>query len=50
MRFTDSKKRAPLGLIGLGIVLVVGIVLILSFCTFQPTPRSVQKTITFEVD
>ena len=50
MRFTESKKRFPIGLIGLGIIMVVGIVLILSFCTFQPAPKTVQKTIVFEAD
>ena len=48
MRFTDSKRRMPLVLIIL-VVVVLG-VLALGFCQFGPTPKTVQKTIVFEAD
>ena len=49
MRFAESKRRYPwLLLIVLGIVLVV--FLVLGFCEFKPTVKTVQKTIVFEAD
>ena len=48
MRFTDTKKRKSWILV-VGII-VVGLVLILSFCQFEPTPQTVRKTIVFEAD
>ncbi|MBO7484117.1 MAG: hypothetical protein J6T55_03245 [Alphaproteobacteria bacterium] len=49
MRFTESKKRKPWGLIVFGILLL-GSVLIACFYRFDPTPQTIQKTIVFEAD
>ena len=50
MRFTESKRRSPIGLISVGIIIIVAIVLALGFCTFQPAQKMAQKTIVFEAD
>ena len=48
MRFTESKKRTP-WIIFLVILLIAGIG-VLTLCRFDPTPKTVQKTIVFEAD
>ena len=48
MRFTEAKKGRHWLLIIL--IFVIGIVLFLGFCQFQPTLKTVQKTIVFETD
>ena len=50
MRFTESKRRASFGLIGLVLVIVVGIALVLGLCSIKPTQKTIQKTIVFEAD
>lgn len=48
MRFTESKRRVPWFVITLLVIVVA--VSVLSFCEFQPTQKTVQKTIVFEAD
>ena len=49
MRFTESKKRKPWGLLIL-FIFILGVLSTLSFCRFDPIPQTVQKTIVFEAD
>lgn len=48
MRFTEAKKGKSWVLI-VAIVVIGGIVA-LTFCDFNPTPKTVQKNIVFEAD
>ena len=48
MLFSDTKKRKPWWLLVL--LLIIGIVLTLGFCQFNPTPKTIQKTIVFEAE
>ena len=48
MHFTESKKRTPW--IILLLVLLVGVAFVMTFCHFEPTPKTVQRTIVFEAD
>ena len=48
MRFSDAKKgKYWILVVGM---MIVGFVLVLGFCQFAPTPKTVQKTIVFEAD
>ena len=49
MLFSDTKKRKPWGLL-LVLALIIASVLVLGFCQFKPTPKTVQKTIVFEAE
>ena len=48
MRFTEAKRGKSWILIVA--IITIGAFLVLGFCQFGPTPKTVQKTIVFEAD
>ena len=48
MRFSESKKGKSWILVMA--IVIVGAFLVLGFCQFGPTPKTVQKTIVFEAN
>ena len=48
MRFSEAKKGKSLILII--VIIVISVILTLGFCQFNPTPKTVQKTIEFQAD
>ena len=48
MHFTESKKRTPWIIVF--VILVIAGIGTLTLCHFDPTPKTVQKTIVFEAD